>query len=60
VVVREHRLDDTPLAVAEFIAHDSKLRFWALRRHQYAMPGEDDEMGERVTLTASDGFRLGA
>ncbi len=37
-----------------------KLRFWALRRHQYAMPGEDDEMGERVTLTAYDGFRLGA
>jgi hypothetical protein len=29
--VREHRPDDTPFAVAEFISHDAKLRFWSLK-----------------------------
>ena len=28
--VREHRPDDIPFAVAEFISHDTKLRFWSL------------------------------
>jgi hypothetical protein len=41
-LVREHRLDDAPFIVTEFIAHDSKLPFWELeshlrRRHQYAI-----------------------
>src|SRR5215469_12724073 len=33
-LVREHRLDDAPLAVTEFIAHDSMLHFESLNRDQ--------------------------
>jgi hypothetical protein len=33
--VRKHRADDTPFAVGEFVAHDSKLQFKSLN-HVYA------------------------
>src|SRR5437667_9033496 len=32
--VREHRFDDAPFAVAEFIAHDSMLHFGSLNHAQ--------------------------
>jgi hypothetical protein len=28
--VRQHRFDGGPFVVAEFVAHDSRLRFWSL------------------------------
>jgi hypothetical protein len=33
--VRKHRVDETPFAVGEFVAHDSKLQFKSLN-HVYA------------------------
>ena len=35
-LVGEHRLDDTPLIVIEFISHDSRLQFGALNHGQRA------------------------
>src|SRR5262249_17450370 len=42
-LVRQHRLDGSPLIVGEFVAHDSSPRFWGLEsrlesRSQRALP----------------------
>ena len=39
--VRKHRFDDAPFAVAEFVAHDSELRFRSLNlAHDQGINGQ--------------------